>query len=203
MSSAERETGEAILVAAAELIGEHGYRGTTTRAIAQKAGVNEVTVFRRFGNKQGVLRALGEMWARSMAGFAVAVIPDPTDTRGTLEALARMEVRGALAMGAPALRLAFDARSVPEVAEVMGGGPGRNLQGLADYMTSRQGAGDLRSDLDPHVMAEAFFTLTSTFVMSRQVLGGGFADPDVPLEEVIRQLMELYWTGVRAPEEDA
>ena len=198
MSAAERETGDAILKAAAELIGEHGYKGTTTRAIAERAGVNEVTLFRRFGSKQGVLRALGELWARSMAGFAVDAIPDPADTRGTLEALARIEVRQALEMGAAALRLALDARSVPEVAEVLGGGPQRNLEGLADYLTARQGAGDLRPDLDPHVMAEAFFTLTSTFVMSRQVLDDGFGGYGVELEEVARQLMELYWWGVKA-----
>jgi len=198
MSAAERETGDAILAAAAELIGERGYKGTTTRAIAERAGVNEVTVFRRFGNKQGVLRALGEMWARSMAGFAVAEVTDPDDTRGSFEALARMEVRQAMQMGAPALRLAFDARSVPEVAEVMGGGTDRNLAGLTEYVISRQIAGDLRGDLDARVMAEAFFTLTSTFVMSRQVLGGGTSNNEMPLEEEIRQLMELYWAGVVA-----
>ena len=88
----ETGTGEAILAAAAELFGERGYRGTTTRAIAGRAGVNEVTIFRRFANKQGVLSALGESWAASMAGFAVAAggIPDPADIRATLHSLARM-----------------------------------------------------------------------------------------------------------------
>jgi len=201
MTATERETGEAILVAAAELIGERGYRGMTTRVIAERAGVNEVTVFRRFGSKQGILRALGESWAASMAGFAVSAIPDPSDTRGTLEALATMEVRQALQFGAAALRLAIDARSIPEVAEVMGGGTSRNLDGLADYLTARQGAGDLRADLDPHVMAEAFFTMTSTFVMAREIVGGDLGSYDVPLEEVVRQMMVLYWDGVRSRED--
>jgi len=201
MTATERETGEAILVAAAELIGERGYRGMTTRVIAERAGVNEVTVFRRFGSKQGILRALGESWAASMAGFAVSAIPDPSDTRGTLEALAAMEVRQALQFGAAALRLAIDARSIPEVAEVMGGGTSRNLDGLADYLTARQGAGDLRADLDPHVMAEAFFTMTSTFVMAREIVGGDLGSYDVPLEEVVRQMMVLYWDGVRSRED--
>lgn len=196
MSAVEKETGAAILAAAAELIGERGYRATTTRAIAEKAGVNEVTIFRHFGNKQGLLRALGESWAKTMAGFAVSAIPDPQDTRGTLQALAAMEVRQALALGAPAMRLAFDAQSVPEVREIMGGGPNSNLEGLADYMAARQGAGDLRADLDPHVMAEAFFAMTSSFVMSRQVLGSRFGSYGLELDEVVRQLFEIYWRGV-------
>lgn len=196
MSAADSNTGEAILKAAAELFGEHGYRGTTTRAIAERAGVNEVTIFRRFGNKQGVLKALAEAWARQMAGLAVGTLPDPADTRATLEALARMEVRTAEAFGAPAIRLAFDAKSVPEVAAVMGGGPASNLDGLAAYLAARQGAGDLRADLDPRSMAEAFFALTSTYVMSRQVLAGHLGRPGAELEETLRQLLDIYMTGV-------
>jgi len=192
----ELETGDAILKAAADLIGERGYKGTTTRAIAERAGVNEVTIFRRFGNKQGVLRALAEMWAGNMAGFAVSAVPDPEDTAGTLRTLAALEVRQARDFGAAALRLAFDVRSLPEVAEVLGGGTGQNLEGLADYLATRQTAGDLRADLDPHVMADGFFSLTSSFVMSRQVLGNGFADYDMPLDDVVAQLVDIYLTGI-------
>jgi len=198
MTPAETEAGDAILKAAADLIGERGYKGTTTRAIAERAGVNEVTIFRRFGNKQGILRALGESWAATMAGFAVGDATDPADTHATLLALAAMEVRQAKELGAPALRLAFDARSVPEVAEIMGGGPDSNLAGLVTYLTERQAAGDLRDDLSPHAMAEAFFALTSTFVMSRQVLGTDARTDGPELDETTRQLVEIYWDGVRA-----
>src|ERR1700722_1880627 len=48
-------TREHILDAAARLYGEHGFRGTTTRRIAQEAGVNEVTLFRLFGSKTALL----------------------------------------------------------------------------------------------------------------------------------------------------
>jgi len=202
MTPTETETGDAILAAAAELIGERGYKGTTTRGIAERAGVNEVTVFRHFGSKQGVLRALAESWAAGMAGFAVSAIPDPADTRATIEALAVMEVRQASQIGAAALRLAIDARSIPEVAEVTGGGPARNLDGLSDYLAARQGAGDLRGDLDPAVMAEAFFAMTSSFVMARDIVGGG-TDDELPLDEVVRQMVEIYWAGVQARKEQS
>lgn len=36
--------------AALELLAERGYRGATTREIARRAGVSEVTLFRRFGS---------------------------------------------------------------------------------------------------------------------------------------------------------
>lgn len=40
-----------ILNAVIELVGELGYKGMTTRMIADRAGVNEVTLFRKFGAK--------------------------------------------------------------------------------------------------------------------------------------------------------
>ena len=112
MSAAEAKAGEAILAAAAELIGERGYNATTTRAIAERAGVNEVTLFRHFKNKQGILAALAETWAPRMAGFAVGAVPEPGDTRGTLARLAEMEVAQATAIGGVAMRLAMDAASM-------------------------------------------------------------------------------------------
>jgi AcrR family transcriptional regulator len=44
-----------ILKAASDLYGETGFRGTTTRQIARRAGVNEVTLFRQFGTKTALL----------------------------------------------------------------------------------------------------------------------------------------------------
>lgn len=50
-------TSEKIIQAAIELFRDYGYKGTTTRAVADKAGVNEVTIFRHFGNKKGLIEA--------------------------------------------------------------------------------------------------------------------------------------------------
>lgn len=198
MTDKHGDSGDRILTAASDLFAQRGYKATTTRAIAEAAGVNEVTLFRRFGSKQGILRALGERWAASMAGFAVESYPDPADTRATLGTLAAMEVAQAEANGAVAMRLAFDAASNPEVAELMSQGPSSNLGGLASYLAGRQEAGDLRRDVDPAIMAEAFFALTSTQVMSRQLLGDGTAPGGLSIKEAAAQLFELFWSGVRS-----
>lgn len=49
---------ERILDAATRVYAQHGFRGATTRLIAQAAGVNEVTLFRIFGSKSGLFDAL-------------------------------------------------------------------------------------------------------------------------------------------------
>lgn len=46
---------ERILEVALDVIAERGYTGATTRRIAEAAGINEVTLFRRFGNKKNLL----------------------------------------------------------------------------------------------------------------------------------------------------
>lgn len=197
MTPAELETEEAILKAAAELFAERGYKGTTTRALAERAGVNEVTVFRRFKNKQGVLAALGASFAERSAGVAVAATPDPEDTLATLRHLARQETAQTTEFGAVALRIALDAGSDPEVAAVMSVGPRGSFDGLVAYLAQRQEAGDLRADLDPRALAEAFFCLSSTFIFSRLVLGAATAY-ELSIAETADQLFELFMSGATA-----
>jgi AcrR family transcriptional regulator len=53
-----KETADRIIEAAIQLISEKGYTAATTKAIADLAQVNEVTIFRHFGNKQGILKTI-------------------------------------------------------------------------------------------------------------------------------------------------
>ncbi|WP_327295923.1 MULTISPECIES: TetR/AcrR family transcriptional regulator [unclassified Streptomyces] len=54
-----RDQQEAILQAAAELLTEHGPAGISTRAVATAAGVQTPALYRLFGDKDGLLDALG------------------------------------------------------------------------------------------------------------------------------------------------
>lgn len=61
----KEDTKDRIIRAAIGLVDEKGYKGATTRAIAERAEVNEVTLFRHFGNKQGILDAAIEKYSFS------------------------------------------------------------------------------------------------------------------------------------------
>jgi len=68
---------ELLIDAAAQLYAEGGYRGTTTRKIAQLAAVNEVTLFRHFGTKDDLLRAVVQRHRqRSVTAAPDATAPD-------------------------------------------------------------------------------------------------------------------------------
>lgn len=196
--SASRDTRERILDSAAELFAERGYGGTTTRAIAERAGVNEVTLFRHFGNKQGVLVSLTERFAERSAARNVAELPDPADIESTLLAIARNEIEASIENGGVALRLAFDAKSVPEVAALMGEGPRANIDALSAYMADRQAAGDLRSDVEPIVLAELFAAMTSSYVMYRMIMGFLDKPEEVASEKSITQLVSVFFDGARS-----
>jgi len=54
----------ALLQATTKVFAEFGMRGATTRRIARAAGVNEVTLFRHFKNKEDLFQAALETFAR-------------------------------------------------------------------------------------------------------------------------------------------
>src|SRR5699024_11835804 len=56
------DTKDKIIRAAIDLVDEKGYKGATTRMIAEVAGVNEVTLLRQFGRKRGILEAASEKY---------------------------------------------------------------------------------------------------------------------------------------------
>lgn len=60
MSRTSSSTRQRLINAALELFSYQGVTETTTRQIAELAQVNEVTLFRQFGNKQGLLLAVIE-----------------------------------------------------------------------------------------------------------------------------------------------
>ena len=52
------EKKEKILYAAQKLFALEGYQGTSTAKVAKEAGVSEALIFRHFGNKEGLLKAI-------------------------------------------------------------------------------------------------------------------------------------------------
>jgi len=55
-------TKDKIIEATLELVNEKGYKGATTKEIAERAGLNEVTLFRHFGSKKGIVEAVIEKY---------------------------------------------------------------------------------------------------------------------------------------------
>ena len=75
-------TRQQLLDAAAKVYAEVGFRGATTRRIAEVAGVNEVTLFRTFGSKANLI---DEVIRSCHRGPEAATLPaEPADPEGEL-----------------------------------------------------------------------------------------------------------------------
>ncbi len=66
----QSETAVSILHAARDLFAEKGFSNISTRRIAKKAGVNEVTLFRHFGTKVALYEAVFEYFGMTSGAYA-------------------------------------------------------------------------------------------------------------------------------------
>jgi AcrR family transcriptional regulator len=81
MSGSSPSTRDRLIQAALELFLSQGIQNTTTRQIANLAEVNEVTLFRNFGNKYGLLQAvIEESTLFSDVGETLGQVFSPTAT---------------------------------------------------------------------------------------------------------------------------
>lgn len=81
------DTQTRLLNAAEQMFAEQGLDAATTRGIARAAGVNEVTLFRHFGSKAGILAAVvGRSFAARPEESSMA---DTGDLRSDVEGWAR------------------------------------------------------------------------------------------------------------------
>lgn len=75
-------TRDAILEIARARFLEHGYGGTTVAGIAAEAGISVETVYKAFGGKPGLVRAL---WQRALAGRGPVPAPVRSDALSSTE----------------------------------------------------------------------------------------------------------------------
>ena len=121
-----------ILEAAIRVYAEHGFKGATTRRIADEAGVNEITVFRHFGSKDALItEALGACVASPNAVDLPVV---PTDPERELTAWAVAELADLREHRALIRRVISEMVERPEIVQTTSQGAISAEQRLRDYV---------------------------------------------------------------------
>lgn len=155
-------TREHILDAAARVFAEHGFRGSTTRLIADAADVNEVTLFRLFGSKDALL---GEAIRTRVYEREVAHLPEvPGDARAELIAWASVEYRNLLAHRASIRQGMTELNERPELRHCMAQGPRGGYSRLRAYVSALAKSG--RCNKDVNAMHAAAMLLGALFADS-------------------------------------
>ncbi len=135
---------DALFGATRAVFAERGYQGTTTREIAERAGVNEVTLFRRHGSKAALVSAA---LAHGLAAAPFATLSTGEDVAADLRAMTEAFAATTLALGGAVTTLLADAARHPELRGAMA--PLLvNLRGAVQVLEAHQERGALRRE-DP------------------------------------------------------
>ena len=191
-SSIPLDTRGRIMQAASDLFANKGYAGTTTRAIAETAGVNEVTLFRHFGSKENLAREI----MNQFGGMTVAENMENLlsgNYREDLLMVGRMMLT-VMTDKNDAMRMAIcEAGHFPEFRDVVAENPRQLRQMLARYFQSLMENKKILPG-HPELLAQAFLGMFFSYT----VLQGFLLDslkPDVSHDEIITQFVDLFVRG--------
>jgi AcrR family transcriptional regulator len=184
-----------ILAVAVSLFSQRGFRGTTTKEIAQAAGVSEAMVFRHFANKEELYAAILDHKACSRDNFEPAVT--------AAEAIKRKDDRAvfeSLALGAlnhhekdPEFQrlLLHSALEKHELAEMFFNEFVRRVyEFLGGYIRERQREGAF-IEIDPAIVVRCFIGM-----VMHQSLNNNLWDPGRRLLNISNESAAKHFTDI-------
>ncbi|BCY11510.1 TetR/AcrR family transcriptional regulator [Actinoplanes sp. L3-i22] len=175
---AARQTRAAVLTAFGELLFAEGYRGTTIQAVAARAGVSPETVYKTFGGKAGLTKAL---WDVTVAGDDEPVVmaerEQLREVWATEDPEAKMLRYAGFVRGVNerlAGLAALLAQAGPEAAEVLADSERERRAGVGAFTAHLADTGVLRAGVDPASAADGWWVLTGPRPFTDLTVGCGW-----------------------------
>ncbi|MBN1978664.1 MAG: TetR/AcrR family transcriptional regulator [Anaerolineae bacterium] len=191
--SPEDETKQRIIQGAAQVFAQEGYEGATTRAIAQAAGVNEVTLFRHFGSKKNLFLAMISQQSPLQSVREALENQLTGDYRQDLLTVGNQYMTTVLKQRKEILMSLCAAEQLPEMREVIAQMPAELRQVLGDRLQQQMTSGSVR-EMNPQMAAQAFFGMLFAFAISQGVLEGTPA-AQIPPKTVVEQFVDIFVQG--------
>ena len=188
----KEQTRQHIFETAAHLFRTQGYARTTTQAIAEQAGVAEVTLFRHFGNKQKLFQAVADQLSGSALMTKIA-FRLTGDYHADLLLIGQHVLSGLIAQRETIRLLMFEASHFPEVQEAVTQNPRKLRLMLSNYFQEQIEEGKVQN-LNPEVMAYAFFSMLFGYAVGLDTLTEPLS-PEITLEEIVTQFIHIFVDG--------
>jgi AcrR family transcriptional regulator len=178
---------DAILTAAAGVFAQHGFRGSTTRRIADAAGVNEITLFRQFGSKEALIR---EAMAHLGESATFAALPDtPVDPERELTEWSESFLQH-LRLRSPIIRKSMsEMEERPDMCEFAGKVPKRASNELCLYLTALKRKGMATGKFEPKTAAAMLMGAIFSDAMGRDMMPEVFPQPESKAAQQYTQLL--------------
>lgn len=190
---------EAIMDAALERILQVGIRRASLEDIARRAGINRITIHRRFAGKDNLVEAVLERETQRMLAEVTAIAADATDVDTRIE-----ETMLHVLLQTRIHRLVTQLlRVAPEEALGFYTVQGERLVAIGiDYIIGMLGqaqSAGLIDHYDPRPIAELVARLAHSLMLTPGVGGVDFTDPDEARGFVRTTIVPLLKYGVAPP----
>ncbi len=187
------ETRARILAATREIFERNGTRGTTTREVAERAGVNEATLFRHFGSKAALIGAMREDSCGIEAIRNLLTGLDGADIAADIKTLTYHGVRVMAGQRAlMCIALAEDALEdgPPDFDAPEWRGPRQVLDLLTEYFAARVAEGRIAGE--PQLLSRIFMGMMFQLVVARKLWGNDPMD-----HGTIDAIVDVFLNGVQ------
>ena len=189
MSAPKKKARERIIEAATESFQTLGYARTTTQAIATRANVAEVTIFRHFGDKQKLFQIVAQQIGGG-ANLDQIEAQLTYDLEADLLLISQNVLRFFMAQQDAIRMLMFESIHFPEMKEALAQNPRGMIALLDRYFQKQIDAGELQS-VNPQVTAQAFMSMIFGYAIGmhpvRELLPA-----QIPVEEMTAEFVRIF-----------
>ncbi|MEO1093853.1 MAG: TetR/AcrR family transcriptional regulator [Cyanobacteria bacterium J06638_28] len=194
VTAPENETETRILTAAQRLFARHGYGGTTTRDLAQAAGVAEGTLFRHFESKKAILvRVATEGWVEILTDLLTEL-----SEMGSYKAIGQVMRRRMwnFSHNAELVRVCFmEAQFHPDLREQIQTEVITKMTDVAEAFFQTAIDRGIYRPTNPRVIARIFLGMFTVAGFSQSTLGDEDGSPKA-MQELAEGLTDIFLNGV-------
>ena len=199
ITNVENETETKILKAAQRLFARRGYGGTTTRDLAQAAGVAEGTLFRHFESKKAILvRVATDGWVELLTDLLTEL-----SEMASYKAIGQVMRRrmGNLPRNADLMRVCFmEAQFHPELREQVQGEVISKMIDVTEAFFETAIDRGIYRPMDSRVVARIFLGMFAIAGFSESTLGDDTSSPRA-MQAMAEGLADIFLNGVLAERE--
>ena len=196
MNIEKNSSNEKIVEATFEILREEGVSKATTKKIAAKAGVNEVTIFRNFKNKQNLIDATKEYYLQKFMD-ELANIFDFTDDVEIGDYLHDnfQELSNLSEKDFSILKIAMEeVHEIPEKKLLISSINEVVLTKLEEFFTLQIEKGKIR-DVDARVLAVMCFGITFQSLVLWKVYDGSSS---IDTEDYSQKFLDMLYHGIKS-----
>jgi AcrR family transcriptional regulator len=198
LPQSEAETRTRILKTAERLFARQGFDGTTTRDLAQAAGVAEGTLFRYFENKKAILIEVATQgWVEILTDLLTEF-----SEMGSYKAVAQVMRRRMLNMhqNADMLRVCFmEAQFHPDLRDRIQSEVINKMSDVAEAFFQTAMDQGIYRPMNPKIVARVFLGMFAVAGFSDETIMEPTASPQA-MQEMAEGLADIFLNGVLAKE---